>query len=217
MWFSTLILMSVALILQNLRIGLKNRLCNKSDTLTETRGKWQKDKATFFSSSDVRCLPASSSTKPEEGKFVVDSGVSMHMLSRERPELSWTGDRQNIQKPSNGFYSQWWSANKRGSNSARQRFGFIRDSTDPPGYARSSIAWETLRRSLIFLWVEQWTRTTSDEKRKDNTMQHREFRAHRCSQIVSRTFQLDYEYTLNIGIARLSRKWFYDISSKYTK
>ena len=37
-------------------------------------------------------------------------------------------------------------------------------------------------------------------------MQHRELRGHRCSQIVNRIFQLDYEYILNIGIAGLSRK-----------
>ena len=37
-------------------------------------------------------------------------------------------------------------------------------------------------------------------------MQHRELRAHRGSHIVNRTFQLDYEYTFNIGIAGLSRE-----------
>ena len=152
-WFSTLILMSAALMLQNLRTGLQNRLWNKSDAPAETRGKWQWDTATFFSPSDVWYLPAPSSTKPEERELVVDSGA---MLSRERSELSWTGYRQSIQKRNNCFYSQWCSANKSGSNSARQRFGFIRDSTDAPGYARSSIAWETLRRSLIFFWVDQW-------------------------------------------------------------
>ena len=36
-------------------------------------------------------------------------------------------------------------------------------------------------------------KNTSDLKRQDNTMQHRELRAHRCSQIVNRTFQLDHE------------------------
>ena len=40
----------------------------------------EKDKATFFSPSEVCSLPASSSTKPKERSFVVDSGASMHML-----------------------------------------------------------------------------------------------------------------------------------------
>ena len=43
------------------------------------------------------------------------------------------------------------------------------------------------------------------EKRQVNIMQHRELRGHRCSQIVNRTFQLDYEYILNIGIAGLRK------------
>ena len=37
---------------------------------------------TFFSPSDNRCLPAST-LKPEEREFVVDSGASMHMISKK--------------------------------------------------------------------------------------------------------------------------------------
>ena len=39
-------------------------------------------RATFFSPSENRCLPAST-LKPEEREFVVDSGASMHMISRK--------------------------------------------------------------------------------------------------------------------------------------
>ena len=39
-------------------------------------------RATFFSSAENRCLPAST-LKPEERKFVVDSGASMHMISKK--------------------------------------------------------------------------------------------------------------------------------------
>ena len=38
------------------------------------------ERATFFSPSENRCLPASN-LKPEEREFVVDSGASMHMIS----------------------------------------------------------------------------------------------------------------------------------------
>ena len=37
---------------------------------------------TFFSSPENRCLPAST-LKPEEREFVVDSGASMHMVSKK--------------------------------------------------------------------------------------------------------------------------------------
>ena len=43
------------------------------------------ERATFFSPSENRCLPASTLT-PEEREFVVDSGASMHMISKK--ELS---------------------------------------------------------------------------------------------------------------------------------
>ena len=42
----------------------------------------EKNKAAFFSPSDNRCLPASH-LKPEERDFVVDSGASMHMISKK--------------------------------------------------------------------------------------------------------------------------------------
>ena len=42
----------------------------------------EKDKATLFSPTNEWCLPAPSVIKPEEREFVVDSGASMHMLSR---------------------------------------------------------------------------------------------------------------------------------------
>ena len=42
----------------------------------------EKNKATFFSPSENRCLPASN-LKPEEREFVVDSGASMHMISKK--------------------------------------------------------------------------------------------------------------------------------------
>ena len=41
-----------------------------------------KDKATFFSPLENRCLPAST-LKPEEREFVVDSRASMHMISKK--------------------------------------------------------------------------------------------------------------------------------------
>ena len=40
------------------------------------------ERATFFSPSENRCLPAST-LKPEEREFVVDSGASLHMISKK--------------------------------------------------------------------------------------------------------------------------------------
>ena len=43
----------------------------------------EKDKTVFFSPSENMCLPAPSTIKPEESAFVVDSGASMHMISKK--------------------------------------------------------------------------------------------------------------------------------------
>ena len=78
--------------LRNLRIGLRRRQSDKSKVPAKQRGSWPKEclkkkheRATFFSPSENWCLPAST-RKPEEREFVVDSGASMHMISKK--ELS---------------------------------------------------------------------------------------------------------------------------------
>ena len=43
----------------------------------------EKHKTAFFSLSENWCLPAPSTLKPAEREFVVDSGASMHMISRK--------------------------------------------------------------------------------------------------------------------------------------
>ena len=42
----------------------------------------EQERATFFSLSESRCLPAST-PKPKEREFVADSGASMHMISKK--------------------------------------------------------------------------------------------------------------------------------------
>ena len=46
----------------------------------------EKNEAAFFSPLENRCLPASN-LKPEEREFVVDSGASMHMISKKGLEF----------------------------------------------------------------------------------------------------------------------------------
>ena len=51
----------------------------------------QKNQTAFFTLSENWCLPAPSTLEPEERKFVVDSGASMHMISKKGLELCWNG------------------------------------------------------------------------------------------------------------------------------
>ena len=55
-------------------LGEKRLFCSK-----------QKDQATCYSPTEAWVMPAPSSKKPEEREFVVNSGASMHMLSRKGP------------------------------------------------------------------------------------------------------------------------------------
>ena len=73
----------------NLRIDLKKRRNGKSDVPVKQRGGWpkiskkkEKDKTAFFSPSENRCLLAPN-LKLEERELVVDSGASMHMISKK--------------------------------------------------------------------------------------------------------------------------------------
>ena len=76
--------------LQNLRIGLRKRQSGKSDVPVKQRGGWPKivlklkehERATFFSPSENRCFLASN-LKLEEREFVVNSGASLHMISKK--------------------------------------------------------------------------------------------------------------------------------------
>ena len=60
------------------------------------------------------CLVSTSAILNEtRGKnFVVDSGASMHMLSRNDQNLAELENRSSIEQPNSGNYSQWRSANK---------------------------------------------------------------------------------------------------------
>ena len=61
------------------------------------------ERATFFSPSENRCLLAST-LKPEEREFVVDSGASMHMISKK--------DLNDAEMQSHDSHiRQWRSAN----------------------------------------------------------------------------------------------------------
>ena len=59
--------------------------------------------------------------KSPEGEFAVDSGASMHMLSKKRFKLRRNGDSAKIQELHNGGNGQWRSPSKRGSTCFRSR------------------------------------------------------------------------------------------------
>ena len=101
--------------LQNLRIGLTKRRNGKSDVPGEAAWRLakcihklkEKDKTTFFPPSENWCLPAST-LKPEERDFVVDSGASMHMISKKDLNSAELGTvTASREKSDDSHNSQW--------------------------------------------------------------------------------------------------------------
>ena len=162
-------LMSVAPTLQILRIGLRRRQSGKSKVPAKQRWSWPK---VYYNSRSMkeqhsshltfgnRCLPAWN-LKPEEREFVIDFGVSMHVISKKRTwvMLKWIPWRSRIVHDSHN--SQCRSADAWRGHSVRQRIGYILDKESPRGYASSVIAWKALRWKRIFLRVHQRSRTAS--------------------------------------------------------
>ena len=77
---------------KNYRRETRKILRQKSDGLAEKPGNWRepcvkkrpgsKQSHILLTFGSLLCLPAPSSTEPEKGEFLVDSGSSMHILSR---------------------------------------------------------------------------------------------------------------------------------------
>ena len=115
---------------------LKQERCARRDAWEMAKSIFklkEKDKATFHTPSEVWCLRA-----PENLWW--NRVLQCTIAEQERSEVCGSGAYSSILKPYNGYHSRWRSANKRGSNSVHPRFGFFRDSTDPRGFASSSLS-----------------------------------------------------------------------------
>ena len=78
----------------------------------------------------------------------------------------------------------------------------IRDSKASRRYTGRSLTRKTLRRSRIFLRVDQWSETTTHQKWQTCTMQHGKLRTDRCPWFIDWLFQLSYTYISSITTAR---------------
>ena len=104
----------------------------------------EKLKTTFFSPSEIWCLPAPSTLEPEEKEFVVDSGASMHMINKKNLNSAELETVTTSRSPmtvttANGEVQTNEEAN------LCQRIGYFLDNETPRGYASSFIAGKALR------------------------------------------------------------------------
>ena len=105
----------------------------------------RENRATFFSPSENRCLPAPSILKPEEREFVVVSGASMHMISKKDLSNAEMDTLTKSCSPTIVITANGEVQTNEEASSVRQRIGNILDNESPRGYASSSIAGKVFR------------------------------------------------------------------------
>ena len=103
-----------------------------------------------------------SSKKSKEREFVIDSGASMHILSKEF-KLRRSGDSSKIQESHNDDNSQWWSANERESASTCSRSSSLCDCAIARWHACRPFIGHALRRARMQFWADQWSEVKSDQ------------------------------------------------------
>ena len=120
----------------------------------------EKNKTAFFSPSENWCLPAPSSLTPEESEFVVDSRASMYMISKKslnsaELETMTKSCSLTIVITANGEVQTHEDA----TVYVKELDVFLTES--PRKHASIIVARKALRWKQIFLWMDQWSKTTS--------------------------------------------------------
>ena len=81
-----------------------------------------------------------------------------------------------------------------------QRVGYILDNESPRKHASSIVAWKALRWKRIFLWMDQWSKTTSHQKRDSVILQFGALRSltwfQACQRVLPPFFILQLQWHL---------------------
>ena len=147
----------------------------------------KKNKVTFFSPSENRCLLAST-LKPEEREFVVDSEASMRMISK---------------KDLNSAGLETLTSSKCATTVITAN-GEVQTHEEATVYVKELDMFLTMKvlgntpavlslgklcvKKRILLWMDQQSKTTSHKKRDSDTMHHGELRFDRGSRLVNEFF-----------------------------
>ena len=138
------------------------------------------ERATFFSPSENRCLPAST-LKPEEREFVVDSGASMRKkdLSDAEMDTLTKSCSPTIVITANGEVE----THEEATLYVKELDIFLTMKVLENTSAVLSLG-KTLRRKRIFLRMDPWSKTTSHQKRDSDTLQYGELRSYCGSRLI---------------------------------
>ena len=138
-------LMSEILARRSLRKEHLRKSHDKKSAPAKQHGIWREilklkaeDKATFYSPVETKALVLVSKNTAER-MFVVDSGASVHMLSKKDRTSDEMDTLRRSRKPYDGSDRKWGSANKRGGTSVCSRSRSVRHSAITRRNASSSI------------------------------------------------------------------------------
>ena len=147
----------------------------------------EQERATFLLPSENRCL-AASTLEPAEREFVVDSGASMHMISKKDLNDAEMDTLTKSCSPTIIITANGEVQTHEEATVYFKELDIFFDNENPRKHASSIIARKALRWKRIFLWVDQRSKTTSHLKRDSHTVQYGELRSDRGSRLVNEFF-----------------------------
>ena len=149
----------------------RQQRCARSKAWNLAKNKYklkEKDQVTFYSPAEEWVLRAASTNEPEEREFVVDSGASMHMVSKRNLNSAELETMRTSRSPTTVMTANGEVQTRKEAAVFCQRIGPIRDSYASWRNSHSSFFWEPLWGSWVNPPVDQRSKTTSHQKRQEN-------------------------------------------------
>ena len=109
----------------------------------------------------------------------------MLMISKKDLNSAEMNSLTKSSSPTDSHNSQWRSADAWRGHSLHQRIGYFLETSK---IRQQSYRSESFARTRVFLRMDQWSKTTSHQKRDSDTVQHGELRSDRASWFVNEFF-----------------------------
>ena len=148
----------------------------------------EKHRATFYSPSEERALPAASTEEPEEREFVVDSGASMHVVSERHLDSAELETMRISKNPTTVMTANGEVQTKEEATAYVKELDLFVTVMLLEENTRSSFTRTALRRSWVYLPLDQWSNPTSHQKCQKNQLQYSELSTIRCPWPVDEIF-----------------------------
>ena len=119
---------------------------------------------------------AASTVKPKEREFVVDSGANMHMVSKNDLNSAEVETVRISKNPTTVVTANGEVQTKAEATVYVRELDLFVTVMLRRRYTGSSFTRKTLRRSRVYPPLDQWSETTSHQKRQEDQLQHGDLR-----------------------------------------